>query len=55
MRPQQQPTAPAPPPLWRGEYDRIYRLMTAAKLRAAAERRPAAAADAAASAEGTAP
>ena len=32
--------APAPKPLWRGEYDRIYRLM-AAKLRAAAEHRPA--------------
>ena len=32
---------PAPkPPLWRGEYDRIYRLM-AARLRAAAEHRPA--------------
>jgi hypothetical protein len=30
----------APKPLWRGEYDRIYRLM-AARLRAAAEHRPA--------------
>ena len=38
MHQQQQPTTPAPPPLWRGEYDRIYRLM-AAKLRAA-ERGP---------------
>jgi hypothetical protein len=41
MQPQQQPpTIPAPPPLWRGEYDRIYRLMAAAKLRAAAGRGP---------------
>lgn len=56
MHQQQQPTTPAPPPLWRGEYDRIYRLMAAAKLRAAAaaERRPATA-DAAALAEGAGP
>jgi hypothetical protein len=27
---------PAPKPLWRGEYDRIYRLMAATKLRPAA-------------------
>ena len=39
MHQQQQPTTSAPPPLWRGEYDRIYRLM-AAKLRGAAERGP---------------
>ena len=39
---QPQPNTPVPPsPLWRGEYDRIYRLM-AAKLRATAERRPVA-------------
>ena len=42
---------PAPKPLWRGEYDRIYRLM-AAGLRAAAAAAPRRPAEAATSPEG---